>query len=70
MDLHWEDGFEIGVRIENGAAVLAANRAGLRSLAGIFAALAEEPPVSHVHLDAFNALEDGAAELIVEHVDG
>lgn len=30
MDLNWEDGSEITVRIENGAAIVAANAAGLR----------------------------------------
>ena len=33
MELNWVDGFEINVRIENGAAVISANREGLLSLA-------------------------------------
>ena len=65
MELHWEDGFEITVRIENGAAVVSANAAGLRSLAGHLNALAQAPSGSHLHLDAYNALEDGSDELIL-----
>ena len=66
MNLKWEEGFSISVRAEDGIAVISANRAGLRSLANHLAALAEEDPGSHVHLDAYNALEDGSAELILE----
>ena len=66
MDLHWEDGFTISVSVEGGAVTLRANREGLRSLAGYFEALANERPGSHVHLDEFNSLESGSAEMIVE----
>ena len=53
MELNWVDGFEINVRIENGAAVISANREGLLSLANHLKSLAEEPPGSHIHLDAY-----------------
>ena len=43
MELNWVDGFEINVRIENGAAVISANREGLLSLANHLRGLAEEP---------------------------
>ena len=69
MDLNWEEGFSIDVRIQNGAAVIRANREGLLSLANHLKALAEEPAGSHIHLDAFNSLEDGSAELILERLD-
>jgi len=69
MDLTWENGFTIDVRIVNGAAVIRANREGLLSLADHLKALAEEPAGSHIHLDAFNSLEDGSAELILERLD-
>ena len=69
MELHWEEDFRIEVRLEYGAAVISANRAGLRSLAGHLLALAEEPSGSHLHLDAYNALEDGSAELLLEHAE-
>ena len=68
MDIAWEDGFEIRVRIEGGAAVLSANREGLLSLAGQLAALADEAPGSHIHYDEYGSLEDGSAELIIEKV--
>ena len=64
--MYWETGFVIEVNIDSGAAVLRANREGLLSLARHLAALAEETPGSHIHLDAYNALEEGSAELIIE----
>ena len=68
MELHWEDGFAVAVATGGGATVVSANREGLRSLAGILLALAEEAPGSHVHLDDFNALEDGSSELVIERI--
>ena len=65
MHLNWVDGFEVSVRIENGSAVVSANREGLLSLANHLAGLAKEPPGSHIHLDEHNSLEDGSAELIL-----
>ena len=70
MNVNWEDGFEIRVKAEAGCALVSANRAGLRSLAGILLALAEEPrPGAHIHLEAYNSLEDGSDELILEKTD-
>ena len=60
MELNWVDGFEINVRIENGAAVISANREGLLSLANHLKSLAEDPPGSHIHLDAL-CREEGEA---------
>jgi hypothetical protein len=68
MELNWVDGFEINVRIENGAAVISANREGLLSLANHLRGLAEEPPGAHIHLDAYNSLEEGSSELIFETI--
>ena len=68
MILNWVEGFEINVRIENGAAVISANREGLLSLANHLKSLAEEPPGTHIHLDAYNGLEDGSSELIFETI--
>ena len=67
MELNWTDGFEIKVRIENGAAVISANREGLLSLAEHLKSLAEEPSGSHIHLDAYNSVEERSLELILEH---
>ena len=69
MRIEWEPNFSIRVGVQGGKATLSANRAGLRSLARIFADLAEEPPGSHIHLDAYNSLEDGSTELIVEKIE-
>ena len=66
MDLIWENGFTIEVRVQKGAAVISANREGLLSLSNHLKALAEEAPGSHIHLDELNALEDGSCELILE----
>ena len=70
MELKWEEGFTITVRAEDGRTVVSANRAGLKSLANHLNALATEAPGAHLHLDAFNSLEDGSAELILEHSAG
>lgn len=69
MDLVWEEGFQIDVRVGNGTAEIRANREGLVSLANHLKALADEPAGSHIHLDRWNALEDGSAELILERID-
>ena len=69
MRLYWVDGFEIRVEIQNGSAVVSANREGMLSLANHLAELAKEPPGSHIHLDEHNSLEDGSAELILERTE-
>ena len=66
MKTKWKDDFEIRVRIGNGSAVISTNREGLLSLAEQLIMLAEEEPGSHIHYDAYNSLEDGSDELIVE----
>ena len=63
MEMRWRDGFTIRVRVENGTAVVSANREGLLSLADQLAALARETPGSHIHYDVGNSLEDGSAGL-------
>ena len=70
MNIPWENGFEISVRIENGAATIAANKAGLLSLSRQLAALAQEKPGSHIHYDVHNALEDGSQELVIVRLEG
>ena len=67
MEFKWEDGFTIATRIEDGAIVVSANAAGLRSLANHLLTLAEdETKGAHLHLDEFNSLEDHSVELIIE----
>jgi hypothetical protein len=65
MEIKWEDGFEISVRVKEDGAVVSANPEGLRSLAGILMSLAEAAPGAHVHLDEHNSLEDGSAGLVL-----
>ena len=67
MDVKWVDGSQIRVSFDGQAAVISANREGLLSLAGQLEALAETPR-GHIHYDAYNSLEDGSTELIVEKV--
>lgn len=66
MDLKWEEGYIIRVSAADGSAAVSANREGLRSLANHLAALADEAPGSHLHLDPYNGLEEGSAELLLE----
>ena len=67
MEFNWVNDFSINVAIEGNTVVLSANEAGLLSLANHLKTLAEAKGAgAHFHLDEFNALEDGSAELIVE----
>ena len=67
--MKWVDGFEIAVKIENGAAIISANKEGLLSLAAQLTALAEGTPGDHIHYDEYNSLEEGSAEMIIERKD-
>ena len=69
MELKWVDGYQITFRVDNETGVISANREGLLSLASHLQALAEEPSKAHVHLDEWNSLEEGSAELIIEKVE-
>ena len=68
MKIEWTNGFEIHVSIDNGTAVISANKEGLLSLAGQLTALAEEPPGSHIHYDKNNSIEEDSAEMIIERI--
>ncbi|MBQ6655157.1 MAG: hypothetical protein IJM79_06515 [Erysipelotrichaceae bacterium] len=66
MEFRWINGFEIKVEIQNGNEVcIAANQEGLLSLASHLITLAQKQPGDHFHLDQYNCLEEGSAELIV-----
>lgn len=71
MELHWIENFAITVKIQpDNAVLLSANKEGLLSLANHMIAMAEaENPCDHIHLDQYNSLEDGSAELIIERVE-
>ena len=66
MEVKWAEGYEIRVTIDNGAAVIKANREGLLSLATQLAMMATEAPGTHIHYDDHNSLEEGSAEMIIE----
>lgn len=67
LRLTWVDGFEITCSEDHDAFLIKANAEGLKSLASICLTLAQEevPKNAHVHLDAYNSLEDGSVELII-----
>ena len=67
MDIAWEDGFSIKVRVNGGTVVISANKEGLLSLAAQLTTLAEAQPGSHIHYDESNSLEEGSAEMVIEH---
>ena len=66
MEIKWADGFSIRVSAEDNTAVISANGQGLLSLAWMLLDLAGEAAGAHIHLDAYNSLEEGSAELILE----
>ena len=69
MKINWTGDFTIRTAARPGEITICANRDGLLSLAGILTALASEPSGSHVHLDEYNSLEGGSAELVIERID-
>lgn len=69
MHIRWEGAFEIRASVADGTMAISANREGLISLANIMRDLADGRPSDHVHLDEYNALEEGSCELIIERVD-
>ena len=69
MDFKWIDGFTISTKTDSNSIVISANREGLLSLAENLKLLAEEEGRSHFHLDEYNSLEEGSAELIVEKTE-
>ena len=69
MKIAWVDGSRISVKADNKEVTISANREGLLSLALQLQALAEGTPGDHIHYDAYNSLEEGSSEMIVERVD-
>ena len=64
----WEDGFQIKCSVDEEKNVcIEANPAGLISLARHLLMLAqnEVPENEHFHLDEYNSLESGSAELVI-----
>lgn len=70
MDIEWEDGHAIRVRVDDGSTVvISANREGLLSLARQLTAMADEEVGSHIHYDEFNSLDEGSHEMIIERIE-
>ena len=65
MDITWEDGFSIKVKVDSGTVIISANKEGLLSLAKQLTTLAEALPGNHIHYDEYNSLEEGSAEMII-----
>ena len=66
LQLQWEKGFAISVNALENEVTIRANKSGLISLARHLLTLAQDsaPKHSHIHLDEYNSLEEGSAELI------
>lgn len=70
MEIEWEDGFTVKVRVDDGnTVVISANKEGLLSMAKQMTAMADADVGSHIHYDAYNSLEDGSVEMIIERTD-
>ena len=69
MEIEWVNGHEIRTSVENGEILISANREGLLSLAKQLTALADGVPGDHIHYDAYSALEEGSAEMVIERID-
>lgn len=70
MEINWEDGFTIKVRVDDvKTVVISANKEGLLSLASQLRTLANEETGCHIHYDEHNSLEDGSSELIIEKIE-
>ncbi len=70
MEIEWEDGFTIKVRVDEGSTVvISANREGLLSLARQLTAMANEEVGSHIHYNEHNSLEEGSHEMIIEKIE-
>lgn len=67
MDINWIDNFSIEVYIDEGEVIISADSEGLESLADIFKELSRKQisTGTHIHLDQYNSLEEGSAELII-----
>lgn len=67
LEFVWEENFKIKTSAPFGTLTIEANREGLISLARHILHLAQDdvPSGCHIHLDEYNALEEGSLELII-----
>lgn len=68
MNISWENGSIITVKVVNEEVVISANKEGLLSFAKQLSLLAMQDQGSHIHYDKYNSLEEGSIDLIVEKV--
>ena len=70
LQLCWGDGYMIKVASENNKVVISAYREVLISMVNHLLNLAQVdvPCGTHIHLDEYNALEDGSIDLIIEKI--
>ena len=68
MNIPWENGSQISVKIQNDQILISANQEGLLSIAKQLSLLAKQTRGSHIHYDTYNSLEDGSVDLIIEKI--
>ncbi len=68
MNIEWEDGFTIKVKVEENTVVISANKEGLLSLARHLTDLADAEVGNHIHYDEYNSLEEDSSEMIIERI--
>ena len=68
MNIEWEDGFTIKVKVEENTVVISANKEGLLSLARHLTDLADAEVGRHIHYDEYNSLEEDYSEMIIERI--
>lgn len=71
LKLNWTDNYKIEVNNNHGEIIISANEEGLLSLANHFLTLAQAnvPTGTHIHLDEYNSLEEGSAEVVIQKID-
>lgn len=71
VKLNWKDNYKIEVDNNHGEIIISANEDGLLSLANHFMTLAQPnvPLGTHIHLDEYNSLEEGSAEIVIQKIE-
>ena len=68
MNIEWEDGYTIKVKVEENTVVISANKEGLLSLARHLTDLADAEVGNDIHYDEYNSLEEDSSEMITERI--
>ena len=71
LKLNWAENYKIEVIYNHGEIVISANEDGLLSLANHLVTLSQsEVPIgTHIHLDEYNSLEEGSAEVVIQKIN-